>query len=75
MLKNNPILIIKGEFRNKEYITKIKITPVNRGSMIEIIFNPTLDLKVAKIKQCHSLYTRLEDREKNILKKKINIFV
>ena len=42
MLKNNPILIIKGEFRNKEYITKIKITPVNRGSMIEIIFNPTL---------------------------------
>ena len=42
MLKNNPILIIKGEFRNKEYITKIKITPVNRGSMIEIIFNPTI---------------------------------
>ena len=42
MVKNRPVLIKKTELKTKVKIKKIKRVNVKIGSIIEIIFNPTL---------------------------------
>ena len=75
ILKNKPILIVNIELRNMDIKKKMTNIPVYKGSIIDIIFNPTLKFETAKIKQYRSLYMHLKYHEKNNpRRKKIYLF-